>query len=204
MTGAIGMDDDFLPPLSTVIDGITLRSWQPGDGAALAAEATASYEHLAPWMPWAEPENTPDASEVLVRRFAGQYLTREDFVLSIWDGDTLVGGTGFHPRWGGIESGIAEIGMWIAASRAGQGFGTRVLRALVGWGFSDDWGWNRLVWRCDPDNIASVRVAEKAGFQLEGTMRQGPDITRARGRTAIYGLLPEDPAAAPTWDPTDA
>jgi len=195
------MEDEFLPPLSTTVDGITLRSWQPGDGPALAAETTASHDHLAPWMPWARAENTPEASEVLVRRFAGQYLMRDDFVLSIWQDDTLVGGTGFHPRWGGLESGIAEIGMWIAASRAGQGMGTRVLRMLVGWGFSDDWGWDRLVWRCDPDNVASARVAEKAGFQLEGTLRQGPDITSARGRTAVYGLLPDDPAASPAWSP---
>lgn len=181
------MDDDFLAPTSHTADGIAVRTWQPGDGAVLAATSTASYHHLAPWMDWATPDDTAAAAEVRVRRFAGQYLAREDFVLSAWIGDDLVGGTGLHPRWGGVTSGVAEVGMWIAADHAGRGVGTRLLRLLVDWGLSDAWPWRRLVWLCDGRNVASARVAQKAGFVLEGHLRgPGPDGAW-RDSTLVYG-----------------
>lgn len=184
--------DDFIAPLSTTIGGLTLRSWQPGDGATLARVTNASYDHLSPWMEWAVPDDTPEAAEARVRRFAGAYLKGEDYILSLWEGDELIGGTGFHLRWGGRSTLTAEIGMWIARAHAGRGHGTRALRALVEWGFSDAWGWRRLVWTCDPANGASARIAEKVGFRLEGTLRgstgSGPD----RAATAVYGLLPTD------------
>lgn len=182
------MDDTFLAPTSTTIDGLLVRSWQPGDGATMAATTTASYDHLSRWMPWATPDDTPEAAERRAHEFAGQYLAHENFVLSVWDGNTLVGGTGLHPRWGGVDSRVAEIGMWIAADRAGTGIGTRVLRGMVRWGLSDAWCWDRLVWLCDGRNRASARVAQKAGFTLEGNLRgPGPDGV-ARDATLVWGF----------------
>lgn len=182
----------FVPPASTTIDGLTLRPWRPGDGALLAETTNASLHHLRPWMEWARDPQTPSEAEVLVHDFAGQYLKREDFILSVWEDDVLIGGTGYHPRWGGVESGVAEIGMWVASSHAGRGYGTRILRALVQWGFSDAWPWTRLMWTCDPANVASARVAEKVGFQLEGTLRGTTGTGTDREATLVYGLLPTD------------
>ncbi len=197
------MDDHFLAPTSTTIDDLVVRAWQPGDGAVMAATTVASYDHLAPWMAWATPDDTAQAAEARARLFAGHYLAHEDFVLSIWDGDTLVGGTGLHPRWGGLDSRVAEIGMWIAAERAGTGIGTRVLRGLVRWGLSDEWCWDRFVWLCDGRNRASARVAQKAGFTLEGNLRgPGPDGV-ALDATLVWGFNRGDPAADDDA-PTDA
>ncbi len=187
------MDDHFLAPLSHTADGVTLRAWQLGDGEAMAATTVASHDHLRPWMPWATPDDTAADAEVRARLFRARYLAREDFTLGIWDGRDLVGGTGFHPRWGGVGSGVAEIGMWIAGDRAGRGLGTRVLRVMVGWGLSGAWPWRRLVWLCDGRNIASARVAQKAGFRLEGNLRgPGPTDGTWRDATLVYGVNRED------------
>jgi RimJ/RimL family protein N-acetyltransferase len=200
--------EHFVAPRSLEVDDLTLRSWRPGDGAVLAAVVNASLAHLRPWMDWADGEDDPAEAEVRVRQFAGKYLAREDFVLSIWQGDELVGGTGFHPRWGPLAHGIAEVGMWISASQANRGLGTRVLTALTEWGFSDAWGWRQLLWLCDRDNVASARVAEKAGYALEGEVRgtlgRGTPPTPepgavghagARTSTLVYGLLATDDTA---------
>ncbi|MFV9504272.1 MAG: GNAT family N-acetyltransferase [Oscillochloridaceae bacterium umkhey_bin13] len=160
----------FLAPLSYQTAAFLLRAYQPGDGAALQQAVLASYPHLQPWMPWAKAEQTVDESEVIVRQFAGKYLMGTDFVLGIWMGDELVGGTGYHLRWGSLSEGIAEVGMWISADRAHAGLGTRVLAALLAWGFTA-WPWRRMLWRCDTRNLASARVAAKNGFRLEGTLR---------------------------------
>lgn len=200
--------EHFVAPLSLEVDDLTLRPWRPGDGAVLAAVVNASLAHLGPWMDWADGEDDPAEAEVRVRQFAGRYLAREDFVLSIWQGDELVGGTGFHPRWGSLAHGIAEVGMWIAASHANRGLGTRVLTALTAWGFSDAWGWRQLLWLCDRQNVASARVAEKAGYLLEGEVRGtlgrgtpptaepgDPGGAGARASTLVYGRLATDDTA---------
>lgn len=181
------MDDGFLAPTSTTIDRFVVRSWQPGDGAILAATTSASYDHLAPWLGWAVPDEDPGEAEQRVRSFAGHYLAHEDFILSIWDGDDLVGGTGLHPRWGGVSSSVAEIGMWIAGDRVGEGIGTTIVRGLVRWGLSDAWCWDRFVWLCDGRNVASARVAQKAGFTLEGNLRGPAPDGQRRDSTLVWG-----------------
>lgn len=161
----------FLAPLEHDVGEFVLRAYQIGDGEALSKAVNQSYEHLKPWMPWAKPDQPVEESEQIVRRFLARYLLNEEFGLGIFQGTEQVGGTGFHLRVGPTGSGSAEIGMWIRADHASQGMGTRVLNAMLQWGF-DEWGWVRLVWRSAADNIASQRVAEKCGMILEGTARQ--------------------------------
>ncbi|MGE0192594.1 MAG: GNAT family N-acetyltransferase [Planctomycetota bacterium] len=187
-------------------DGLLLRAWEPGDGPALAAAKRASYEHLAPWMPWAEPDPDEAAEEKRVRLFAGKWLIGEDALVSIWtpDGATLLGGSGFHPREGDYSTRQAEIGMWIAGPAAGQGVGTRALRAMLRWGFGS-WGFLRLSWICNSANVGSRRVAEKAGMLLEGTRRGTfDDVSKGRRDELLFAALaPEwrDPGGLPLPEP---
>ena len=186
------MSDPFFAPEEFVGERFLLRTYRCGDGKALSEAASSSYEHLRPWMPWAVPEQSITVSETLCRRFCANYLTNVDFVIGIWDGETLVGGTGFHLKGGSIEGGTVEIGMWIRHSYAGQGAGTIALQHMLEWGFTE-WGWQRLVWRCDTRNKGSARVAEKCGLVLEGTMRSDAlDNDGKRRSTHIYAILRED------------
>jgi RimJ/RimL family protein N-acetyltransferase len=98
-------------------------------------------------------------------------------------------GTGYHLREGPLQSGNAEIGMWIRAGSAHQGLGTRVLQALLRWGFAE-WPWQRISWRCNGTNLASQRVAERAGMRKEGVLRSHrvtPDGSRED--TVCYAAL---------------
>jgi RimJ/RimL family protein N-acetyltransferase len=182
----------FIAPETYSAEGIIIRTYRPGDGAALQVAEVSSYEHLRPWMPWASAERTPEQAEANCRRFYARYLLNEDFILGIWVGGELAGSTGFHMRHGPRELGVAEIGMWIRVSYAGAGLGTRSLRAMLAWGFGE-WGWERLVWRCDTRNSASARVAEKNGMRLEGTLRADTlDVQGNRRDTHIYAILREE------------
>jgi RimJ/RimL family protein N-acetyltransferase len=148
-----------------------IRAYRPGDGAALNRAMKESYDHLITFLPWASLEETVEDSEALCRRFAGRYLLNEDYVLGIWRGNEVIGGTGFHLRVGGPETRAAEVGMWIHAAHAGKGLGTAALQAMLRWGFNE-WSWRRLVWKCDVQNLASAQVARKCGLRLEGTFKQ--------------------------------
>jgi len=174
--------EPFFAPDQYVTAEFTIRSYVPGDGPLLAEAVNASYEHLRRFMPWAKPHTEEVEAEQTVRRFRGEYLLSTNFVLGIFspDGKRLLGGSGFHLREGELDNRAAEIGMWIRADAAHRGLGARVLRALLTWGFSE-WPWERLTWRCNEENVASRRTAEKAGMQLEGRFRGNirlPDGTR--------------------------
>lgn len=183
--------DYLAAPDRIATERFVLRSYEAEDGPLLREATTSSYDHLAPWMPWAVRDQTPREAEQLVRSFRGRYLLAQDFVLGIFapGGEELWGGAGFHLREGGLEVASAEMGMWVRASRAGQGLGTEVLRALLAWGF-EEWPWQRLVWRCDAQNHASRRIAEKVGMQAEGVQRSHMlDPRGARRDTASYAAL---------------
>ena len=182
----------FVAPTSFSSDGMTVRAYQPGDGPELCVATISSYEHLRPWMVWATAEDSVEAAEMRGRRFAARYLLNEEFVLGIWVGDQLAGGTGFHLRNEPLTLQSAEIGMWIRGSYAGQGLGTRVLHAMLKWGF-EDWGWQRLCWHCDTRNLASASVARKNGLLLEGTLRSAAlDVAGQRRDTFVFSMLRDE------------
>jgi RimJ/RimL family protein N-acetyltransferase len=185
---------EWFAPERHEAEGFVLRSYDMGDGALLAAANSESYEHYRPWMAWAVPEQSADDAEVSVRRFRAKYLMHEDFVIGVFsaDGQRLLGGTGFHLREGALSSKCAEIGMVVRTSEAGRGLGTRVLAAMLRWGFTE-WPWLRLSWRCDDRNLASMRVAEKGGLRFEGVARgQKADVGDGRRDTACYAITKED------------
>jgi RimJ/RimL family protein N-acetyltransferase len=181
----------FIAPMRYDAGEFEIGAYRIGDGPELAKAVRESYEHLKTWMPWAKADQTAEESELIVRRFLARYLLNEDFCMGVWKGGQIVGGTGFHLRVGGPGSQNAEVGMWIHGDHAGQGLGTEVLKALLRWSF-EDWGWERLVWRCATTNIGSRRVAEKAGMRLEGIARQEIPHGGIRHDTCVFSMLRQD------------
>jgi RimJ/RimL family protein N-acetyltransferase len=167
----------FLAPFRREANGFVLRSYQSGDGVALADALNVSYEHLRRFMIWARPHEDPIECELRVRQFHARYLLQEDFIIGIFDlSETRVlGGTGFHLREGPLDGGRCEMGMWIRADEAGRGLGRRVLAALISWAW-DEWPFHRLSWHCSVENVASRKVAEACGLALEGRLRKAITI----------------------------
>jgi RimJ/RimL family protein N-acetyltransferase len=85
-----------------------------------------------------------------------------------------------------------EVGYWIRTDESGHGYMTEACSAVVDFGF-DHVGLHRIELQASPDNIGSIRVAEKIGFLREGVLRDG---SRGRGGyhdVYLYGLLDSDP-----------
>jgi RimJ/RimL family protein N-acetyltransferase len=66
-----------------------------------------------------------------------------------------------------------EVGYWTAAAARGRGVASRALDALSTWAFTTR-GLTRLELLHQVDNVASCRVAEKAGYQYEKTLPATP------------------------------
>lgn len=181
----------FFAPDRRETRDFVLRSYLPGDGVRLEGAVPPSYEHLRTFLKWAVAEYEEGEAEKTARRFRARYITGREYVVAIvsTDGETLLGGCGFHPRDVNLDAHCAEIGMWIRADRAGSGLGTAVLVEMLRWGF-DEWPWRRLMWRCAVENRASARVAEKAGMTFE-CKRRGDRFNAAgeRSDTLVYVAL---------------
>ena len=84
-----------------------------------------------------------------------------------------------------------EIGWVLSATEAGAGYATEAVRAAVAWGdghFRD----RRTVCIIAPDHARSIRVAEKAGYRLDGS-----GLYKGR-ETLVYARSAPPPAG---WGP---
>ena len=79
----------------------------------------------------------------------------------------LIGGTGVFGLTKGEK---AEMGYWLAKPYWGQGIMTEVVRRLCEFAF-DEYELRRIYAHAFATNPTSARVLEKAGFELEGTLR---------------------------------
>lgn len=87
---------------------------------------------------------------------------------------------------------LAEVGYWTAPDARGKGITTQATQVVARWAFAEV-GVERLEWLAEVGNAASRRVAEKAGFTIEGVLRAR--IARRDGTRAdawIGSLLPGD------------
>lgn len=88
---------------------------------------------------------------------------------------------------------LANLGYWVRSDAVGRGWATAMTRMLAEFGFRH-LGLTRLELVIEPDNVASQRVAEKAGAVREGRLRNRL-VVDGRPRDAfMYGLVP--PGAA--------
>lgn len=89
------------------------------------------------------------------------------FSFVIWKGPNLIG----QITLGGVIYGAlrgGHIGYWIDQEFANRGYTTEAIEILTRFGF-DQLGLHRIEINIRPENAPSRRVAEKAGYLLEGT-----------------------------------
>ena len=64
-----------------------------------------------------------------------------------------------------------QIGFYIDEAYEGKGIISKAISKIINYCF-DDKGFEKLFMRIHPDNLAAKKVAEKCGFELEGTIRK--------------------------------
>lgn len=182
-------------------EAITLRCYQPGDGAALFAAIAAHREELKQRMPWPDFHQSIEDSEAYVRRMLADFLARRQFVFGIWErtSGAYLGGAGFHaPDW---TTPKAELGYFLLPTARGHGHATVAVRLLVRLGF-DRLQLNRIHATCDGDNVASTYVLRRAGLREEGVSRLDQRDHHGRLRDTLHFGLTID--AYPDWSAAHA
>jgi RimJ/RimL family protein N-acetyltransferase len=90
-----------------------------------------------------------------------------------------------------FDDAVAEVGYWVKAEARGRGLATEAVRLVSRWAF-DQLGIARVQLGTHPENLASQRVATKAGFQREGVLRSLREIKGERVDQVFFSMLPED------------
>ena len=84
----------------------------------------------------------------------------------------------------------ADFGYILGEAFWGQGFATEAAAAIVNWAIAQPSIYR--VWAtCHPQNVASIRVLEKAGLRFEATLANWearPQRGEAAGPSMVYSL----------------
>ncbi len=102
----------------------------------------------------------------MTRNLKQEAKAGRSYSLLIWKDANLVG----QITMGGVIYGAmrgAHIGYWIDRNFANRGFTTEAVKLVSEFGFLE-LGLHRIEINVRPENDASCRVAEKAGFEFEG------------------------------------
>jgi RimJ/RimL family protein N-acetyltransferase len=160
-------------------DAILLRAYTEDDVPALVAGLNDC--EISRWTRIPFPYTEEDAREFLRSR------TETAFAVTNKRTGELLGGIGLRLP----AEGIGEVGYWVRREARGRGVATRALLLISRWALEDQ----RLVrvqLTAEPGNVASQRVAEKAGYVREGLLRRFLSIGGERRDCVIYSLLPGD------------
>jgi RimJ/RimL family protein N-acetyltransferase len=95
-----------------------------------------------------------------------------------------------------VGHGRADVGYWVTASARGQGAAAHAVAAIAAWALGE-LRIPRLELCVEPWNQASIRTAEKSGFQREGLLRSWQVVGGERKDMIMYSLLPTDRRALP-------
>src|SRR6266849_5381804 len=173
---------------------IIVRPYRESDAQSLFEAVAESRDHLRPWLPFADEHQTVEESRDWIIHQEANWLLREDLIVGIWEAATnrYLGGSGLHPHdW---ETRYFEIGYWLRASAAGQGYITEAVQLLTDYAFSA-LAATRVGIRCAERNVRSAAVAQRLGFVQEARLRNhqmAPDgVLRT---TLIFALTPADRA----------
>jgi len=161
-----------------------LRAWHLDD--APAVEAACQDSAISYWIPFVPSPYTCEDAETYLRGCIESGDERHPFAIV----DAATG-----RLLGSIDMGVnamrtGHVGYWVAAEARGRGVCTRALGTLARWAL-EELELQRLELVTDPDNVASQRVAEKAGFRREGVLRSHLQHRDGRRRdSVIFSLLP--------------
>lgn len=158
-------------PAELVGERVIVRHWAEPDSRGLWDAIDNSREHLEAWMPWVDRYHNPDDALEYCRRSHARWLLREDLTVAIVEKQTgkIVGGSGLHRiDW---KLRLFEIGYWLRYDAQGYGYATETVQLLTRLAF-DELDANRVELRIDARNVRSLRVAERVGYVLEGTLRR--------------------------------
>lgn len=179
---------NFLPE-SLETARMLIRVARPGDGPVFNEAVLDSLTQLSPWLGWVSPPPTAEESEINCRKAFARFLMNEDLMAFFFlkDGGVLVGGSGLHKANWTLRQ--FEVGYWCRSGFGGRGLMTEGVKCLADHALQVLKA-SRVFLTTDEKNVASWRLAERAGFELEGTLRnERLNLAGTLRNTRVYSRI---------------
>lgn len=181
-----------MEPVEITAGRLHLRPWRDGD----APDVLRAFREpeIAVWQTSTSVGDLAAAREWVRRRGDWSDGAHASFAVVDATSGGLLGSVSLH-RIDQVQL-TASIGYWTLPEARGRGIAPQAVDVVTRWAFGA-LGLERIELCHAVDNPASCRVAEKAGYACEGTLRQGyryGDGTRHDEH--IHGRLWSDPPSA--------
>src|SRR5688572_15591086 len=189
--GGAGTGPGRLPrvdPTEITAGRLHLRPWQEGDQEALVA--AGNDPESARWTNVPSPYTRESADEWVRVTAPRGWAEGTALSFAVCDSTTSEVLASVALRQAG-DPDVWSVGYWCVPEHRGQGVVPDALAPLCRWGFGA-LGAQRVEWMAQVGNYASLRSAQKAGFQVEGVLRDGLVHRGEHVDGWIAGLLPED------------
>jgi ribosomal-protein-serine acetyltransferase len=171
------------PPEMINAGELVLKRWEPAWADEGARAVRESLAELKPFMPWAHDGYDVEASRSFIELSASQWAEGTAYQYAVFTTvGELVGSCGLMTRMG---PGTLEIGYWIHSAHAGRGYATGAVAALTRVALALPVV-ERVAIKHDQANVASGRVAAKAGFTEVERVRRDPEAPGETGVDVVW------------------
>jgi ribosomal-protein-alanine N-acetyltransferase len=176
-----------------IVEELIIRPWRSADaGAIVAAYADPGIQR------WHARTVTEAEVAGVVAAWSDRWAAETGAEWAVADEDGLLGRVGLREL--DLAKGWGEVAYWVLPAARGRAVAPRAVRAISAWMF-EHVGLHRIELLHSTGNHASCRVADKAGFRLEGTLRQQELHADGWHDMHLHARLRDDPGAAPDAGP---
>jgi ribosomal-protein-serine acetyltransferase len=206
MTPIMPVNGKMNPDLYLHDGVIALRPYRPQDAEPMLAAVHESSDQVSPWLPALSTDMplVEVTSYIAIQKHLSESGEAYNFVIQehvgrkqygginagdINVGGQILGGTGLTQI--NQRHRFANLYYWVRTSRTGEGIASRAVRLAARYAFVEA-GLTRVEIVVAVENLASQRVAEKAGAHREGVLRKRIALPGKLHDAIVYSLIPED------------
>jgi RimJ/RimL family protein N-acetyltransferase len=170
---------------------IALRPFRSEDLTALHAATLETTDMLFAWMTWCRPGYSLEDCQSFLAQAAADWAADCNYSFAIFDlkDGRLCGSISLNHVDRAHR--CANVGYWIRSSRTRRGIASRALRLVSRFGLRQ-LHLNRLEIIVPEGNLASQRVAQKAGARFEGLLRHKLMLNAQAHDAVMYSLVATD------------
>ncbi|HOE91120.1 MAG TPA: GNAT family protein [Candidatus Cloacimonadota bacterium] len=169
-----------------VNEDIRLKLLQGNDKYEFFALIEKNRSYLEKTMPRINENRSIEDTEKVIKLFLKQLAENNGFRAGIIYRGKLAGIIGLkYIDWLNKKT---EIMYWIDKDHSGKGISTACTKAIIKIVF-EELQLNKAIVKINPNNLPSIRIAEKCGFVLEGVLKEEEILLDGYGDLNVYGLI---------------
>ncbi|KRN98955.1 acetyltransferase [Companilactobacillus kimchiensis] len=167
-------------------DNIKVKLVSPEDAVSLYDQIEKTRPQLAKFMPWGDTMRSVEDERDFLEYCQNRMKDKKLWITSVMIDGRPVGMIDLHNI--DLDNSHAEIGYWLGGEYQGNGVMTDCLKCVIEIGFGE-MKLHKIKLLAEVVNIASNAVAKRAGFELEGLLK---DEIYSEGEfhdANLYGLI---------------